>query len=253
MLLAVDIGNSSIGFGLFAGDGTLRMKSKIASEQARSAEEYAVLLLGILQLHGLQREDVTDCILSSVVPLLTNPVRSAVERLFGVRPLEVGAGIRTGLDIKIDSQTQLGADIVANAVGALALYDAPIVIVDVGTATTFTVIDEKKVLQGVVISPGLRMSMDALSAGASQLPDAPIILPKRLVGKNSGESMNIGVLYGHAFLIDGFLNRLHTEKQTAVLTGGLAETVLPLCQSRMRHEPDLTLRGLRFLYLKNRK
>ena len=256
MLLAVDIGNSSIGFGLFDEDGTLRKKSKISAFSSRTVDEYAVLVSGLLQLNGVSPCEVTDCILSSVVPTLTRNLRSALQLLFGVRVSEVGPGIKTGLNIRIESQTELGADLVANAVASLAQFTPPLVIVDIGTATTFTVLNENGVLEGAVIAPGLRMSMDALSAGASELPDVSLVPPKRLIGKNSRESMNIGVLYGQAFLIDGFLDRfrhtLHTENRCAVATGGLAETVLPFCKQNMTHCPDLTLQGLYHLWRRNK-
>lgn len=256
MLLAVDIGNSSIGFGLFDGDGSLRNKWKVSALPARTADEYAVLVSGLLQLHGVSRQEVTDCILSSVVSTLTRDLRGALQLLFGVRVLEVGPGIKTGLNIRIESQTELGADLVANAVAALAQFTPPAVIVDIGTATTFTVLGKDGALEGAVITPGLRMSMDALSAGASELPDASLVPPKRLIGKNSRESMNIGVLYGQAFLIDGFLERfrqtLHTETLCAVATGGLAGTVLPFCKQSLTHCPDLTLQGLYCLWKKNK-
>ncbi len=256
MLLAADIGNSSISFGLFDEDGTLRHKSKVSAEKTRTADEYAVLVSGLLSLHGVSAQDVTDCVLSSVVPTLTRNLRSALHALFGVQALEVGPGIRTGLNIRIESQAELGADLVANAVAALALFSPPVVVVDVGTATTFTVLDGSGALEGAVIAPGLRMSMDALSAGASELPDVSLVPPKRLIGKNSRESMNIGVLYGHAFLIDGFLERFRgafrAQTPTAVATGGLAETVLPFCRAPMTHCPDLTLQGLYLLWKRNR-
>lgn len=256
MLLAADIGNSSICFGFFDEDGTLRKKSKISAVRTRTADEYAVLVSGLLQLHGISPREVTDCILSSVVSTLTRNLRTALRMLFGVRVLEVGPGIKTGLNIRIESQAELGADLVANAVAALAQFTPPVVIADIGTATTFTVLNGAGVLEGAVIAPGLRMSMDALSAGASELPDASIVPPKRLIGKNSRESMNIGVLYGQAFLIDGFLDRfrgaLQAENLCAVATGGLAETVLPYCKQPLTHCPDLTLQGLYYLWKRNK-
>lgn len=257
MLLAVDIGNSSIGLGVFEEDGTLHMRGKLSAVKNRSADEYAIILQGILQLHRVLPKQITDCIIASVVPTLTVSISDAVKKLFGIAAAEVGPGMKTGLNIRIDSQTQLGADIVANAAAAQQRFQNPLAIVDVGTATTFTVIDQEGILQGVIIAPGLRMSLDALSAGASELPDVSITPPKRLIAKNSKESMNVGVLYGHAFMIDGFLKKirenLHTETLHTVVTGGLADAVIPFCTHAMQKEPDLTLQGLRALYLKNKK
>ena len=257
MLLAVDIGNSSIDLGVFDDHGTLTVKSKMSAVKSKCTDEYAVMLHGILSLHGIRANEITEGIISSVVPPLTRAVSSAVHELFGFVPIEVGPGIKTGLNIKIDSQAQLGADIVANAVAASARYPAPCVIVDVGTATTFTVIDQNGVLAGVIIAPGIRVSLDALSHHAAELPDVSIGLPKRFIAKNTNDSMNVGVIYGHAFMIDGFIARLGRElgaqTPSVVVTGGLAETVLPYCVSDMTYLPDLTLTGLRLIYQKNKK
>lgn len=255
MLLAVDIGNSSIDLGVFAQDGNLVMKSKISTDRAKSADEYAVLLQGIFLLKGVDRNNITGSILSSVVPPITIAVASAISSLFGIKTLEVGPGIKTGLNIRIDSQTELGADIVANAVSALGTAAGPLLIIDFGTATTLTVIDDKNTLIGVIIAPGVRVSLDALSMQASELPDVSIAMPKRLIGKNSGESMNSGVLNGHALMIDGFFGKisseLKTDKLKVIATGGLAGTILPLCGTPIQYVPDLTLEGLKLLYHKN--
>lgn len=255
MLLAVDIGNSSIDIGVFAEDDSLIMKSKISTDRAKSADEYAVLFQGIFLLNGVDTKNITGSILSSVVPPITIAVSSAIRSLFGIRTLEVGPGIKTGLNIKIDSQTELGADIVANAVSALGSDDGPLMIIDFGTATTITVIDAKNTLTGVIIAPGVRVSLDALSMQASELPDVSIAMPKRLIGKNSRESMNSGVLNGHALMMDGFFRKISDELLTddlhVIATGGLADTILPLCETSIRYVPDLTLEGLRILYYKN--
>ncbi len=257
MLLAVDIGNSSIDFGVFGEDGRLLAKSKLSTVKTKSTDEYAAILSGILPLNGVDPKKISAAILSSVVPLVTSAISRAVRKLCGVTPMEVGPGVKTGLKIKIDMQNQLGADIVANAVATVAAFPPPAVIVDIGTATTFTVIDKEGILDGVIIAPGLRVSMDALASSASELPDAPLVAPKKLIGKNTEDSMSAGVLYGHAFLIDGFLRRiaeeLKAEKMSIVGTGGLAGLVLPLCFSPIVGREDLTLTGLRLLYLKNRK
>lgn len=257
MLFAVDIGNSSIDFGVFDEGGDLLVKSKMSAVGTKCTDEYAVIISGILRLHGIGAEKITKGILSSVVPPLTRTVSSAIKRLFGFVPIEVGPGIKTGLNIRIDSQAQLGADLVANSVAAISRFSPPLVIIDIGTATTFTAINREGVLEGVIIAPGVRMSLDALSSDASELPDVSISLPKRLIAKNTNDSMNVGVIYGHAFMIDGFIDKLGRElgegTSAVVATGGLADTVLPFCSHRMEYVPDLTLSGLRLLYLKNQK
>ncbi|MBS6446202.1 MAG: type III pantothenate kinase [Clostridiales bacterium] len=257
MLLAVDIGNSSIDLGVFDGSGALLMKSKMSAVRTKCTDEYAVILSGILTLHGIGTDRITEGIISSVVPPLTATVSSAINKLFGFVPIEVGPGIKTGLNIRIDSQAQLGADLVANSVAAISRFPLPLIIVDIGTATTFTAINCEGVLEGVIISPGIRMSLDALAADASELPDVSISLPKRFIAKNTNDSMNVGVIYGHAFMIDGFIDRLGGELKgeplSVVVTGGLADTVLPFCSHKMEYVPELTLSGLRLLYLKNKK
>ncbi len=251
MLLAVDIGNSSIDLGVFDESGSLLTKSKMSAVRTKCTDEYAVILSGILTLHGIGTDRITEGIISSVVPPLTAAVSSAIEKLFGFVPIEVGPGIKTGLNIRIDSQAQLGADLVANSVAAIAQYPLPLVVVDIGTATTFTAINREGVLEGVIICPGIRMSLD------SELPDVSISLPKRFIAKNTNDSMNVGVIYGHAFMIDGFIDRLDRELKgdslSVVVTGGLADTVLPFCSHKMEYVPELTLSGLRLLYLKNKK
>ncbi len=256
MLLALDIGNSSIDIGVFSKDGSLKLRSKISADRAKSTDEYAVLLKGIFELNSFSLESIDGSIVASVVPPLTLAVASAIDRLFGIKSLEVGPGIKTGLNIKIDSQTELGADIVANAVSALSKGESSLLIIDFGTATTLTVIDKNSALAGVIIAPGVRVSLDALSMQASELPDVSITMPKRLIGKNSRESMNSGVLNGHALMIDGFCAKIQKELQTGdlrvIATGGLADIILPLCETPIQYEPDLTLEGLKILYHKNK-
>ena len=186
MLLAVDIGNSSIDFGVFGEDGRLLAKSKLSTVKTKSTDEYAAILSGILPLNGVDPKKISAAILSSVVPLVTSAISRAVRKLCGVTPMEVGPGVKTGLKIKIDMQNQLGADIVANAVATVAAFPPPAVIVDIGTATTFTVIDKEGILDGVIIAPGLRVSMDALASSASELPDAPLVAPQKLIGPHCG-------------------------------------------------------------------
>ncbi len=256
MLLAVDIGNSSIGIGVFDENGELNTVGKLSCRKNKTSDEYAITIKGMLSLNDISPRDITDCIVSSVVPTITSVIATAVKKLFGILPVVVGPGIKTGLNIRIDNQTQLGSDIVANSVAALEMYRSPIVIIDVGTATTFTVIDENSVLQGVIISQGLKMSLDALSAGASELPDVSITPPKRIIAKNSQEAMNVGVLYGHGFMIDGFIDKicenLGVDEVNTVITGGLAEVVMPFCKHKPLLVPNLTFLGLKTLYFKNK-
>ena len=257
MLLAVDIGNSSVTLGLFSEDGALRFRCAAETVRGKSADEYAVLFRSLFLLRDADPKCVTESILSSVVPPVTHAVSRAIEILTGILPLRVGPGIKTGLRIRIDTQTQLGSDLVADAVAASAAFPAPMVIVNLGTATTFTVIDRDGILDGVIIAPGVRVSMNALAEYGAELPDISVAPPKRMIGKNTGESMQAGVLFGHAAMLDGMVKRIEKElgepSLTVAVTGGLAETVLPYCETKCVHCPDLTLRGLYLIAGKNKR
>ncbi len=257
MLFAADIGNTSIDIGLFDDDGKLKMNSKISSVKFKTSDEYAATINGILSAGGYLPDVITGSIISSVFPAITRAVKDAVKKLTGTIPLEVGPGIKTGLNIKIDVQAQLGADIVADSVFAVAKYKSPLVIIDVGTATTFTAINGSGVLEGVMIAPGIRVSLDALAEAAAWITDVSLVPPKHFVGKNTNDSVNSGVLYGHAFMIDGFVDKIRQmpgfEGATAIITGGLAQTVLPLCSVKPVYEPHLVLEGLSLIYRKNKK
>ena len=257
MLLAVDIGNSSVCLGLFQQDGKLVFQSRAEASAGKSADEYAVLFRGLFDFHGIDYRTVRESILSSVFPSVTRAVSCAVEMLTGCRPLEVGPGVKTGLNMKIDAQTQLGSDLVADAVAAIAGFSAPMIVVNMGTVTTFTAINRNHVLDGVVITAGVRMSMDSLARYASELPDISVEAPKRLIGKNTGESMRSGILYGHAAMLDGMVARIAEEMKenevTVIATGGLASAVMPYCKTVFEYCPDLTLTGLYHIARKNKR
>ena len=189
MLFAADIGNSCIDIGLFDEAGNLKMKSKISSVGSRTVDEYTVVISGLLAANGFLPDAITDGIVSSVVPGLTAVIKSAVKKLSDISFVEVGPGTKNGLKIRIDVQTQLGADIVANAVAATSEYRTPVIIIDVGTVTTITAVDADGVLEGVIISPGLKVSLDAMADAASGLNDVSLLKPKRFIGKNTAESV----------------------------------------------------------------
>lgn len=257
MLFAADIGNSCIDIGLFDEAGNLKMKSKISSVGSRTVDEYTVVISGLLAANGFLPDAITDGIVSSVVPGLTAVIKSAVKKLSDISFVEVGPGTKNGLKIRIDVQTQLGTDIVANAVAATSEYRTPVIIIDVGTVTTITAVDADGVLEGVIISPGLKVSLDAMADAASGLNGVSLLKPKRFIGKNTAESVCSGVMYGHVFMIEGFVSEIRRMQGYAnarvVMTGGLAETVRPLCTSRIDYDPDLVLKGLFLIHRKNQK
>ncbi len=256
MILAVDIGNTSISVGV--GNGAeLCYSAKLAAERGRSADEYAVLMNGVFRMHGLDPASLDGAILLSVVPQLTHTILSALS-LFGIRPTVVGAGIRTGLNIRVETPGLLGADIVAGTVAALRLAEPPLAVVDLGTATTLTVINENRELCGCVIAPGVKLSADALSASCALLPEISLTKPVSLLGRNTADSMNSGAVLGAALMIDGFLDRIREEygfgdRLNVLASGGLAGLIVPLCRNRILCAPDLTLSGLFRLYELNRR
>jgi len=256
MLFCCDIGNTDISFGVFDGDAMV-FDSKIAASYEKSVDEYAILISGVFAMYHVALSAIDGAIISSVVRPLTSTMSRAIEKLMQVKSLLVGPGVKTGLNIKTDIPSQMGADIVANAVAATSLAAGPLVFIDLGTATTLTAINDNGELCGVLITPGVRSSLDALSAQAADLPCISLDSPRTLLGKNTIVSMVSGTVYGYASMIDGLLDRIanewNTEKLTVIATGGLAEKILPYCRSRhhIQCEPDLTLLGLKKIYQLN--
>lgn len=260
MVLAVDIGNTSICLGIFDnstpdinhGKPKLHFKSKLASDRQKSADEYAVLLAGIFAMNHIETEDIDGAMLLSVVPTITHSMVEALAH-FKIEPLIVGSGIKTGLNIRIDSPNLLGADIVADTIAALQIKPAPIIVVDLGTATTLTLVNEKNELCGCIITPGVRLSTDAMSEKCALLPEVSLARPEKLLGTNTADSVTSGAVFGNALMLDGFIDRIRREYDfgdslSVIATGGLSELIIPLCENDIIREPDLTLYGLFRLY-----
>ena len=244
MVLAVDIGNSNVVVGCFE-DQTIRFVERLATNRNSTALEYAVLIKTVLELNGVSGANFEGAIISSVVPTVTNMVNQAVERLTGKSPLVVGPGLKTGLKLRIENPTQLGSDRVTDAVAAVNCYEAPLIIVDMGTATTISVIDQEKNFIGGMIMPGLRISAEALTGRTSQLPQISLDPPKRSIGKNTVECMRNGLILGAASTIDGAVH--HIEKElgyscTVITTGGLSKLVTPFCKRTVIQDDQLLLK-----------
>ncbi len=253
MILCIDIGNTNITFGGYEGMA-LRFQARCGTDHRKTEEEYAMLAEGILRLHSVAPSGIEGGILSSVVPSLRTVMSRAMELLTGKRFLTVSSGIKTGLNIRMDIPSQLGSDLVADAVGAMAKYPKPIVFFDMGTATTLSVIDKRGCYLGGMIIPGLRTSVDALADRAAQLPAIPLTPPGHMIGQNTVECMQSGALYGHAAMLDGLVERVETELEepvSAVMTGGLAGIIQPYCRRNIVLDERLQLDGLRILYEKN--
>lgn len=253
MLLCIDIGNTSISLGGFENNKII-FRSKLTTVRLKSSDEYATLLKSTMELYHVDINSVKNAAVLSVVPTLTHTITRALS-VFGIETLVIGPGVKTGLNIRVDMPSQVGSDIICNCVGALESVPAPLVVVDFGTATTVSVVNEQKQFCGCVITSGLKLSADALSTGCALLPDITMYTPQRLIGKNSGESINSGLVYGHAFMVDGFVKKIKEEygfeKLNVVACGGFSELVAPLCNGDFTIIPDLGLYGLNSIYNKN--
>ncbi|MBQ6798114.1 MAG: type III pantothenate kinase [Oscillospiraceae bacterium] len=254
MLLAVDVGNSNIVIGAIK-DGKILFEARIATDLIRTSDQYAVEIKDILELYDAKGSDFEGCILSSVVPPLLNSLRTAIRKLTGKIPLTVGPEIRTDLKIAIDNPSQVGGDLLVGAVAALRHYQPPMAIIDMGTATTITVIDREGTFVGGCICPGVRISMEALNTRTAQLPGISLQAPDKVIGKNTIECMQSGLMHGAASMLDGLLSRIEEEaghKLNVIMTGGISRFVMPLCRHEMTYDKDLLLKGLWVLYEMNR-
>ncbi len=255
MLLVIDIGNTNITLGVFDGDKK-RMTARISTQADKTGEQYAVEIITILGLHKIEVENLDGCIVSSVVPALSNAFKKVCKLLGINNPIFVGPGVKTGLNIKIDNPAQLGADLVVGAVAAIDKYPLPLVILDLGTATTISVIDKQGSFLGGPICAGIGISLEALTSKTSQLPGISIETPKSVIGKNSIDSMKAGLVIGSACMIEGLVERIEDElgeKVSIVATGGLAAEVVKNCKKEIEINDDLLLDGLKLIYEKNKK
>lgn len=255
MLLAIDIGNSNIVIGCIQ-DGTILNEIRIATDLIKTSDQYCMDLKNALSLYDIPRESIEGVIISSVVPPLLNSFRTAVMKLTGKKPMVVGPGIRTGLNIQIDNPSQIGSDLIVAAVAALREYPAPLMIVDMGTATTISVIDRSRSYIGGCICPGVRVSAEALTSRAALLPAINLEAPRRAIGRNTADCMRSGIMLGAAAMLDGLIDRMEDElgeKSTVVATGGISRFVIPMCRREILYDRNLLLKGLEILYLNNKK
>lgn len=253
MVLAVDIGNSNIVLGCFENE-KIHFIERLSTNQSSTALEYTVLIKNILELNQMSHLSFEGGIISSVVPPVTQTVKDAMVRLTQKPVMVVGPGIRSGLKIMLDNPAQLGSDRVADAVAAIHDYPCPLIIIDMGTATTISVIDRNKSFLGGMIIPGLRASLDSLTMRTSQLPRISLDPPRRVIGTNTVDCMRSGIIYSTAASIDGSIDRIEEELGepcTLVSTGGMANTIIPFCRRDIIIDDSLLLKGLMIIYNKN--
>jgi type III pantothenate kinase len=253
MLLAIDIGNTNMNIGLFDGD-LLTMSARLATERQKTDDQFAVEFLNIFKIYTVDFNNIRGAIISSVVPEITVHVKNAVEKLIGKNVIVLSPGVKTGLNILIDNPAQLGADLAAGAVGAVAEYPLPAFVIDLGTATKIYAIDANRGFRGCMIAPGVAISLQALTNTSSLLPAISLEPPKKACGTNTIESMQSGIVLGTASMIDGLLDRFADElgePKTIIATGGLSHFISPVCKREIIYDGDLVLKGLKAIYKKN--
>jgi type III pantothenate kinase len=254
MLLAVDVGNTNIVYGLFEGE-TLVHQFRVESARGRTSDEYAVQLHALLAMHGVSAPSVDAAIIACVVPTLNEPMIQLVKRGFGRDPLVVGPGIRTGMAILIENPREVGADRIADAVAGFDKAKGGVVVVDFGTSTNFDCVTPKGEYLGGVLAPGLQISADALFTRAAKLSRVEIAKPAKVVGKSTVQAVQSGIVYGYVGLVDGLVERIREELGfpcAVIATGGLASLIAPLSKTIGEVDDHLTLTGLRILYDRNR-
>jgi len=254
MLLTIDIGNTNVTLGLFDGD-RLCSTARLATDPHKTSDQYAVEIRQVLLLHGADITLINDAVVCSVVPSVGAAVEAAVTLLCGKAPLVVGPGVKTGLNIRIDNPSELGADLVAGAAGALASYPLPAIVIDMGTATTVCALDKHGSFLGGAIAAGVHLTLQALGSGTAALPTIHPDKVKRTIGKNTEECMQSGIIIGTAAMLDGLIERMEEElgeTATVIATGGLARDIITHCKRQILFDDHLLLDGLRVIYHKNR-
>ena len=254
MVLVLDLGNTNLYIGIYENNSLVKEVRK-HTDLYRSSDEYYEIFDSLLRLENISASSFEGAILSSVIPSLTLTIKFAIEKLIKKECKIVGKGIKSGLSIRIDNPSELGSDLVADSVGALAKYNAPLIIVDLGTANKILVVDKNKEFVGCTISVGLKIGMKSLTSSAAQLMDVSLIPPKRIIGKNSVDSLNSGATYGTVCMIEGMAEKIERElgyKCTKILTGGNSYIIKDIINKDFIFEPTLILDGLYQIYLKNK-
>lgn len=255
MILGIDMGNTNIVIGCID-DEKIYFIERLSTDKSKTDLEYAMAFKTVLDLHSIDTKEIEGAIISSVVPPVAGTLVSALTKIIGVKPYLVGPGIKTGLNIKMDNPKSVGSDLIVDAVAGIREYGAPLIIIDMGTATTMSVVDKNGDYSGGIIAPGVRVSMEALASMTAQLSKVSLETPEKVIGKNTIDCMTSGLVVGAACMIDGFIERMEEElgyKTTILATGGLAKVVVPLCKRDIIVDDDLLLKGLKIIYDKNTK
>ena len=255
MILTVDVGNSNIVIGGIAGND-IRFEARLRTDATKTSDEYCIDLKMLLDVYGVSKEEIEGSIIASVVPQVLNSMKTAIKKLTGKAALVVGPGLKTGLNIQIENPAQTGADLVVGCVAALREHKAPMIIIDMGTATTMIVLDKNSAMVGGCIMPGVKISLDALTERTALLPGLQLDQPKKAIGRNTIDCMRSGIMMGAACMLDGMIDRMEEElgyKTTVIATGGIAKFVIPMCRHEIVYDKDLLVKGLAALYRDNKR
>ncbi|MDO9100237.1 MAG: type III pantothenate kinase [Caldisericota bacterium] len=255
MLLAIDAGNTNIVWGLYDG-ASLRDSWRLTTDRGKTADEYGVFVRSLFDSSHVRPSDIDAVVIGSVVPPLTPIIRRLVDRMFHVRPLLVSTALRTGIEWMVDTPSDMGADRIADCVGGFVKYGGPCIIVDLGTATTFNYVSRDGKYLGGSIAPGLLNASESLFTRTAKLPRIELERPATTLGVDTVTQMQIGVVWGEAFMVDGMIRRMrdeaHVPEAKVILTGGLAGVIAPGIATEHILDQSLTLEGLRFLFEQNR-
>ena len=255
MILVVDVGNSNVVLGGVRNEEIV-FEARVRTDATKTSDEYCIDLKNILDIYGIDVKNIEGAIIASVVPQVLNTFQTAIRKLTGQKALVVGPGLKTGLNIAIENPAQTGADLVVGSVAALREHKAPLIVIDMGTATTMVVLDKNGALIGGSISPGVKISLDALTERTALLPGLQLDQPKKAIGRNTIDCMRSGIMLGAACMIDGMIDRMEEElgyKTTVIATGGIARFVVPMCRREVIYEKDLLVKGLAALYRENKR
>lgn len=254
MILTIDVGNTNIVFGVYDGE-ELVLESRMDTNRHRMADQYAITVAQLFSLYKLKITDIEGAIISSVVPPVSDQLKVSVKRVFGVEPLMVGAGIKTGLNIAIDDPSTLGADLACGGAAAKELYPLPCIVVDLGTATKVYAVNKEGAFIGGIIAPGIKISLEALAGRTMSLPMISLDGNAPVIGTNTVDCMRSGILHGHAGMLDNFIDKFQEKlgKSTVVTTGGFSSIIKSYCRNDFIVDGELVLKGLRIIYNKNKK
>ena len=253
MILTIEIGNSTITLGGVEGND-IRFECRINTDRVKTSDTYCIDLKTLLEIYGVELQNIEGVIIASVVPQVLNSVRTAIRKLLGKEPLVVGPGLKTGLDIRLENPGQMGAGLVAADVAALSEHKPPLIVIDMGTATTMAVLDPNGAHLGGCVCPGVKISLEALTGQTSLLPGIQLDSPKQALGRNTADAMRSGIMFGTAAMLDGMIDRFQAETGwdfTIVATGGLARHIVPLCRHGILYDRHLNIKGLAKLYRDN--